>query len=172
MRKKRFFKKILPIVLVLALLGAIYENRKALAEPGMTVKLEGETSTPTLIPAPSTMPTPTDSVITSAPTVPPGTFPPSSPTGSALPTDPPIIVDRGSCGPDSAYTLDEKGVLRISGKGAVKEQAFRGRSDIRSVEAENTITTIEGAAFMDCRSLTTLSLPSALQSIGDCAFAG
>ena len=174
MHKKRFFKKILPIVLVLALLGAIYENRKALAEPGMTVKQDGETPTasPTLIPPPSTMPTPTDSVITSAPTLPPGTFPPITPTGSALPTDPPIIVDQGSCGMDSGYTLDEKGVLRISGKGAVAEQSFRGRSDIRSVEVENTITTIEGAAFMDCRSLTTVTLPSALQSIGDCAFAG
>ena len=173
MKNKRIYKRVLPLVLMSILIGCLHESRISLADPQVSERMD-DGSQATVPPAPSVLPTPTDSVITPDPTVPPATFPPSSPTpsGSALPTLTPNIVDQGPCGPGSQYTLDDTGVLRITGTGVILEQSFRGRTDIRAIVVDDRITGIEGAVFMDCRSLTTVTLPGALQSIGDCAFSG
>ena len=176
MHKKRFFRKILPCVLVLALLGGIRESRTALAEPQTPVMKVAEESSATpvssLPPAPSTMPTPTDSFITPAPTIPPASYTPFAPSNTPVPTATPTIVDKGSCGIDATWTLDDKGVLRITGKGSIAEQAFRLKENIKTVIISGNITAIEGAAFLDCRGITAVTIQSPVQSIADCAFEG
>ena len=54
--------------------------------------------------------------------------------------------DTNSCGDQATYTL-ENGVLTISGTGAIKKEAFKGNSTIKSVIIEAGITEIGESAF-------------------------
>ena len=182
MINKKLLKKAAPVVVLCMLLGSIFESRAVFAEPQSGIRQQKETvllavsatsgasTSPTLIPPPSVMPTPTDTYITSAPTLPPASFGPLTPTPAPVPTATPVIIEEGSCGIEANYTLDEKGELTITGKGVVFEQAFRARKDIRSVVVKDKITGIDGAAFLDCRFLTSVTLQEPLQNIGDSAF--
>ena len=63
-------------------------------------------------------------------------------------------VDSGSCGENITWTLDDSGVLTISGTGAMADYAsasaapwYSSRSNITKVVIENGITTIGDRAF-------------------------
>jgi len=57
------------------------------------------------------------------------------------------IVDSGTCGTNAEWTLDDEGTLVISGTGAIEENAFEGRTQIKSVTISEGITSIGDKAF-------------------------
>lgn len=81
----------------------------------------------------------------------------------------PAIVDSGSCGTNVTWTLDEQGLLTISGTGDMADNAFENRTDIVRVKIGNGITSIESCAFRKC-SLTSITIPNTVTIIGDMAF--
>ena len=102
------------------------------------------------------------------------------------------IVKSGSCGPNATYTLDDTGLLTVTGTGEISEKpwenfrsevkkisitqvhgicadAFEGLQDVTSVSISD-VGTIGEYAFMDCRALATVQL-SGVQKIDSFAFA-
>ena len=90
------------------------------------------------------------------------------------------VADSGVCGDDLAWTLDENGMLTISGAGAmdlgdssspdVPWQAHK--SNITSVLMLEGVTSIGQEAFMDCTELASVTIPRSVTGIGDYAFSG
>ena len=92
------------------------------------------------------------------------------------------VVASGSCGTSVNYSLDDAGVLTISGSGAMADytmandqpwMSYRNPSSgtkITSIVVEEGVTHIGNNAFMSCTNATSVSLPSSLTSIGDDAF--
>lgn len=91
------------------------------------------------------------------------------------------IVDSGTCGDDLTWTLDEDGVLTISGEGAMEDyvgDASRGvvapwyenLSRIVEVVIESGVTSIGDSAFSYCENLGEVSIPESVIEIGSCAF--
>ena len=82
----------------------------------------------------------------------------------------------GSCGDNLSWTLDNNGVLTISGTGAMYNfdsntspwKNFCG--DISSIVIENGATSIGEYAFYGCSSATQVTIPDSITSIGDQAF--
>ena len=107
------------------------------------------------------------------------------------------IVDSGKCGENVIYTLDETGLLTISGTGAMdnnyrakafsaikvdslsagaasgtagRSPWFEKRSKIISVSICNGVTTISDWAFRDCGNLTSVTTSNSVTIIGKYAF--
>ena len=78
------------------------------------------------------------------------------------------IVDSGTCGSNSTWTLDNEGKLTISGTGAVN--GFQNNSSIKTVVIEEGITGIGNEAFYCSDQITSVTMPSSLTSIGYGAF--
>ena len=84
------------------------------------------------------------------------------------------------CGTNLNWTVDNAGVLTISGSGAMEnffdETSAPWLSDyaakIVKVVIENGVTTVGDYAFAGCSNLTQVELPDSLTTIGDYAFAG
>ena len=114
------------------------------------------------------------------------------------------IVANGICGKDGdnlTWTLDEQGMLTISGEGEMEDYRQTGtapwyehaesikevaigegvthvgnfaffRLGITSVSLPDSVVSIGGSAFYDLEELKTLTLPENLTTIGDAAFLG
>ncbi|MBR9937643.1 leucine-rich repeat protein [Oscillospiraceae bacterium Marseille-Q3528] len=68
------------------------------------------------------------------------------------------VVATGSCGEDATYTLDEDGLLTITGNGNMDVSQFAGRSDIVAVFIENKDRiTLEGT-FENCQNLKSFTM--------------
>ena len=105
------------------------------------------------------------------------------------------VIKSGECGDNVTYTLDENGVLIISGNGAIRDyssfddelEALFAKSDakrkelhypswddrstkISRIEIQNGITRIGTAAFDFFTNLKSVSIPDSVTSIGDWAF--
>ena len=104
--------------------------------------------------------------------------------------------NSGTCGPNLKWHLTDDGVLTISGKGEMYDYphgsiwtydnlkriiignrvttiggaAFSGCSSLTSVIIPNSVTTIGGDAFYDCSSLTSVTIPNSVTTIGGWAF--
>ena len=82
-----------------------------------------------------------------------------------------------ACGEDLTWSLDENGVLRISGTGDMWDYGVTNptwydvRDQIREIEIMPGVTGIGDLAF-DCRNLERVSIPEGLTRIGRCAFSG
>lgn len=76
----------------------------------------------------------------------------------------------GSCGENATYTLDDSGVLTITGTGEIRQYAFAGRTAITSAEIGSGITGIGNNAFMNCSIMTSVTIPGGVTTIGDAAF--
>lgn len=70
-----------------------------------------------------------------------------------------------------SYTLDDNGVLTISGSGAIGVNAFRNRNDITSVIISDGVTSIGNYAFYSCSSLEKVTVLGEIEAIGNYAFA-
>ena len=86
------------------------------------------------------------------------------------------IIDSGTTG-DCTWTLDEEGVLTISGNGAMSDYGFDNyapwKSDkIKSVIIENGVTNIGNVAFAYCHNLSSVTIPDSVTSIGSYSFCG
>ena len=84
-------------------------------------------------------------------------------------------VASGECGENLTWTLDESGVLTISGTGtmwgSVSSMFWNAnKASITAVIIDDGVTFIGDFAFQDCPNLALISLPDGLTSIGDFAF--
>ena len=80
-------------------------------------------------------------------------------------------VKSGTCGEDLTWTLDDEGVLTISGTGtAIGYKAFSGCSGIVSVAIPDGITSIGSLAFYNCSELTNVTIPNSVTYVSESAF--
>ncbi len=91
------------------------------------------------------------------------------------------VIASGSCGESLTWTLDENGLLTVSGTGAMADYACNGRStapwsgyweEIITVVIESGVTSIGNHAFSNCTALTSVIIPGSVTSIGDYTFNG
>lgn len=90
------------------------------------------------------------------------------------------IVDSGNCGADGdnvTWTLDDEGVLTISGEGDMKDyyhfynqSPFYNNSNIKSVIINHGIANIGAYIFHSCDELVNIAIPDSVISIGEFAF--
>ncbi len=90
--------------------------------------------------------------------------------------DPVETAASGTCGEHAVWTLDNKGVLTISGYGKMADYTWDDlpwnsyRSSIMTAVIEEGITSIGSKAFSSCSILTNVTIPSSVTSIGSDAF--
>lgn len=82
-----------------------------------------------------------------------------------------IFVDSGACGNNLTYTLDNNGVLTISGTGDMQNSSFGwNKNKIKSVIINDGVTNIGDSAFSGCTSLISVIIPDSVTIIGSDAF--
>lgn len=89
------------------------------------------------------------------------------------------LVASGACGAygdDLTWTLDDTGLLTISGSGCMSDNSnnlwYEYKDTISSLVIEPGVTYISGHAFCDCSNLTTVTIPDTLAYIDAYAFQG
>ena len=83
------------------------------------------------------------------------------------------VVDSGECGTGVTWTLDDSGLLTISGTGKMTSAPWRNTStEIRKVIIENGITNIYEYAFFGRTQLTDVSIPESVTAIENDALRG
>lgn len=86
------------------------------------------------------------------------------------------LVASGDCGENLTWTLDQEGLLTISGSGDMINMSYGTapwsdyQSQILSVVVEPGVTSIGAYAFYSLYALASITLPEGLVSIGDYAF--
>ena len=87
------------------------------------------------------------------------------------------IIDSGTCGEKVTWTLDDTGLLIISGEGEMED--YQGNSPfkkdstkIKSVVIEEGVTSIGDYLFRNCVRLTEITISNSVTSIGERAFDG
>lgn len=105
------------------------------------------------------------------------------------------IVDQGQCGDQVNWTLDDQGLLTISGSGSmfdnlyglghqeditsvvimagvtsIGDDAFSGCSSVANITIPDSVTDISYEAFRNCSNLTSITIPDSVTSIGQSAF--
>ena len=87
-------------------------------------------------------------------------------------------ISSGTCGENLIWTLDESGVLTISGTGAMDNYKQFGSpwdsvsSKITSVVIEEGVTSIGSSAFSGSVNLTQITIPESVTTFGDYALSG
>ena len=89
-------------------------------------------------------------------------------------TEAPSGATSGTTG-DCTWTLDDNGVLTISGNGAMGDYSYSSNAPWQSLQftkvvIEDGVTSIGEAAFEDCKNLTTVTISDSVNSIDDYAF--
>ena len=84
-------------------------------------------------------------------------------------------VSSGSCGDGLTWTLDNAGMLTISGTGRMDvfgefHETPWSKQDVLSVTIADGVTSIGGSAFCNCTALTSVSIPDSVVGIGEWAF--
>ena len=83
------------------------------------------------------------------------------------------IVASGECGDNLTWTLDERGLLTISGAGTMTSSPWRNDSlSVKSVRIQDGVTNICNEAFRSCAHLTKVMMSESVASIGEHAFDG
>ncbi len=78
--------------------------------------------------------------------------------------------ESGTCAENLTWTLDDDGVLTISGTGALTSLDFENRTDIKSLVVKEGVTKIGDSVFSGCTALADVSLPDSVAEIGQGAF--
>lgn len=88
-----------------------------------------------------------------------------------------VYVDTGTCGENLTWTLDDAGVLTISGVGAMEDYItaeeqpwYDYQSSITEIVIENGVTKIGAYAFYGCGWAETLTIGEGVGEIGNYAF--
>ncbi len=83
----------------------------------------------------------------------------------------------GTCGKSLTWTLDDEGILTISGTGAMKHYDsgeevpwYSSRANIKEIIIEAGATNVGSYAFSDCVSLINVTLPDGIKSINYYSF--
>ncbi len=88
------------------------------------------------------------------------------------------IVESGTCGENLTWTLDDEGVLIISGEGEMTDYNSEDNrspwawSYIKTVVVNAGVRNIGNYAFLSCSYLSNLTIPCSITSIGESAFTG
>ena len=84
------------------------------------------------------------------------------------------ITYSGKHGTNLSWKLDPAGTLTISGQGAMTsgQPGWLGKAAIKTIVIQSGVTSVSYRAFYNCMSVTKVTLPSTLTSIGDYAFQG
>ena len=89
------------------------------------------------------------------------------------------IIKQGTCGANGdnlTWTLDNEGLLTISGEGKMKNYDFYSstfkNTNVTKVKISHGVTSIGKKAFSGCKALTSIEIPNSVTEIGDHAFAG
>lgn len=81
------------------------------------------------------------------------------------------VIASGACGNNATWTLDDTGLLTITGTGMIeKNTSWNGNSLIKSVLIGDGITEISDNTFYDFNSMTSLTIGNGVSNIGDYAF--
>ena len=93
------------------------------------------------------------------------------------------VIDSGTCGDDLTWTLDDEGVLTISGTGDMYDYSYIWNEEdpypweandnyksIKEVVISSGVTSIGDFAFCDCENLTSVVIPDSVTSIGYYSF--
>ena len=107
-----------------------------------------------------------------------------------------VKIVSGTCGNNIAWTIDDKGLLTISGNGdmgsfdssyspdkikkvmiedgitSIADFAFEGCSNLTSISIPDSVSTFGNGAFRYCSSLTSISIPDSVIALGNYAFSG
>ncbi|MCM8872418.1 MAG: leucine-rich repeat domain-containing protein [Paludibacteraceae bacterium] len=86
------------------------------------------------------------------------------------------IIEQGGCGDNLTWTLDNEGLLTISGEGKMNnyffDSPFCGNTNITKVKISHGVTSIGSSAFEGCKALTNIEIPNSVTEIGLDAFSG
>ena len=85
-------------------------------------------------------------------------------------------ASSGKCGDNVKWSLSVRGVLTISGTGAMYDYTFGSPApwkdqSFTSAVIKDGVTTIGNDAFASCKGLTSVNIPNSVTSIGEWAFA-
>ena len=87
------------------------------------------------------------------------------------------IIDSGTCGANLTWTYDDKGILTISGTGAMTDWTTpdnlpwkQHKNDITEIVISDGVTTIGNLAFCNLRNVKNFNIPEGVTSIGYGAF--
>ena len=69
---------------------------------------------------------------------------------------------KGTCGSNVFYSMDENGVLTISGEGMIDNHAFHDNPFVRHIKIMDGVIGIKNDAFTHCINLATVSLPGSI----------
>ncbi len=85
-------------------------------------------------------------------------------------------ITSGTCGDNLNWTLDNNGLLYIYGTGAMANWDkssqlpwYNYRTSIKELVIADGVTNISNSAFYDCDSLTSITIPNSITSIGEYA---
>ncbi|MGM9592222.1 MAG: leucine-rich repeat protein [Oscillospiraceae bacterium] len=82
-------------------------------------------------------------------------------------------VQSGNCGKDLTWTLDDEGVLTITGTGEMTGAPWSDYKDsIKSVVIGDGVSRICDDAFRECSEMTEIIIPNSVTQIGSYAFLG
>ena len=176
-------KKLFSLLLVLALCLSLFPAAAALAEEpaGADAPVGPEETTPPSSQGDDTSP------YTGEAETDPDALPPAEDEADALPPAEDEIQDTvasGECGDSLIWTLSSTGILTIAGSGDMwdfKEEStedslvstapwYDRREEIKTVRILQGVTSIGNFAFMDCSSMTDITIPEGVTRIGDEAF--
>ncbi|MBQ6796004.1 MAG: leucine-rich repeat protein [Clostridia bacterium] len=86
------------------------------------------------------------------------------------------VLSAGDCGDNATYTLTNRGVLTVTGEGAISAYEYEESpwaeyiNWIRCVDIAEGITSVGDGAFNGCRNLGEIILPEGLTDVGMMAF--
>lgn len=89
-------------------------------------------------------------------------------------TIPAMAEKNGTCGENVTWTLDDDGLLTISGTGAMNDFSYLGSPyptwSVNKAVVKSGVTYIGEYAFANCSAMTSVSLPDTVTSMGQKAF--